>query len=59
MIRIGNYFSQVFWEAVGMGENLCVAVLSDRLTGLRSLLSEGGHLFESSVFWSIVCQAPL
>ena len=54
MIRIGNWN---FWEAVGVGENLCVAVLSDRLTGLRSLLSEGGHLSEPSVFWSILWAA--
>ena len=45
MITFGNYFSQVFWEAIGVGENSCVAVLSDRLTGLRSLLSEGGQFF--------------
>ena len=44
-----NYFSQVYWGAVGVGENLCVAVQSDRLTGLKSLLSEGGHLSELSV----------
>ena len=32
-----------------MWENMCVAVLSDRLTGFMSLLSEGVHLSELTV----------
>ena len=56
MTKIGNYFSQVIWEAVGVWENRCVALLSDRLTGLMSLLSEGGLLSELSV--CLVHSAP-
>ena len=34
MATFGNNFSHVKWEAVGVWENRCVALLADRLIGL-------------------------